>query len=296
MTDRHCLHTRRARPSSRCTANRTTLPHFGQTNMTLAWSSGASNWITPGFIVRPPVWIWRWCFLRRLAPCTTRRPSLGSVRSTSPRMPLSRPLMTSTVSPFLIFTSALRRAGASQYFRRQRGDLGEPLVAQLARHRAEDARAPGVDPVGVQDDGGVVVEPDVRTVLAPVLLGRPDDDRFDHVALVHRPVRRRRLDRRHDHVADRARPAPGSAHNMDHQQLAAAGVVGDFEPRLVLDHPAALLRAIVASRGVPCGIPKDTGTDVRSAITPRPSSMDLVVGRRVPSGMLSAIIRSPRPS
>ena len=71
---------------------------------------------------------------------------------------LSLPVMTWTVSPFLIFI-----APWSEHLRRQRDDLHEPLVAQLAADRAEDAGAARVA-VGLEDDGGVLVEADVRAV------------------------------------------------------------------------------------------------------------------------------------
>src|SRR3990172_3952886 len=155
----------------------------------------------PGFIDRPPARTCRWCFLRRLAPCTTTRLSSGRVRRTSPRIPLSRPLMTSTVSPFLIFTSfpPLRRL---QDFRRQRNNLGEPSLAQLARHGPKDTRPLRVDPIGVQDDGGVVVETNVGAVLAAILLGDAHDHRLNDLALVDGAVGPRRLDGGHDHIAD----------------------------------------------------------------------------------------------
>jgi hypothetical protein len=35
------------------------LEHLGQTSMTFDKSSGASNWMMPGFIVRPADWTWR---------------------------------------------------------------------------------------------------------------------------------------------------------------------------------------------------------------------------------------------
>src|SRR3990170_1266060 len=146
--------------------------------------------------------------------------------------------MTSTVSPFLIFPSfpPLRRL---QDFRRQRNNLGEPSLAQLARHGPKDTRPLRVDPIGVQDDGGVVVETNVGAVLAAILLGDAHDHRLDDLALVDGAVGPRRLDGGHDHVADAPYSSARAAHDMDHQQLPAAGVVGDLQPRLVLDHPAA---------------------------------------------------------
>src|SRR5579862_9109749 len=67
------------------------------------------------------------------------------MRTTSPRLPLSRPAMTTTLSPLLILcmkSPALRCCGAwLQHFGRERHDLHEALGAQFTRHRPEDACA-----------------------------------------------------------------------------------------------------------------------------------------------------------
>src|SRR4029453_4838243 len=89
------------------------------------------------------------------------------MRDTSPRLPLSRPVMTMTLSPFLI----LLISTPLQHFRRERDDLHEPLGAKLARHRPEDARADRVE-VRVEQHGGVRIETDQRAVgAAHTLLG-----------------------------------------------------------------------------------------------------------------------------
>ena len=46
----------------------------------------------------------RVCRLATCTPWTMSRPSSGKTRKTSPVLPLSRPLMTTTLSPFLIFS------------------------------------------------------------------------------------------------------------------------------------------------------------------------------------------------
>src|SRR5205085_12397801 len=117
-------------------------------------------------------------------------------------------------------------------------DLHEVLLPQLARDRAEDARPARVALV-VDDHGGVLVEGDLRAVLAAVGLLRPHDDRLDDIALLHRALRRRRLHGADDHVADARVAALGAAHDADAEQLARAGVVGDAEAGLLLDHRAA---------------------------------------------------------
>jgi hypothetical protein len=99
-------------------------------------------------------------------------------RSTVPRLPASLPASTTTVSPLRIsgtFGIALA-SRPSQHLRRERDDLHVVAVAQLARHRAEDARPARVALV-VDQDRGVLVEADVAPVGAAVFLVRADDDR-----------------------------------------------------------------------------------------------------------------------
>src|SRR3954449_5360287 len=108
---------------------------------------------------------------------------------TLPLLPFSLPEMT--------ITSSLVRIFISEHLRRERHDLHEAAVAQLARDGAEDARAARVV-LGVDDHRGVLVEGDVRAVLAPELLLRAHDDRLDDVALLDRAVRVGLLDRGHD--------------------------------------------------------------------------------------------------
>src|SRR3954468_20147783 len=124
-----------------------------------------------------------------------------------------------------------------EHLRREAHDLHEVAVAQLARDRPEDSGAARVV-LRVDDDGGVLVEGDVRAVVAPELLLRAHDDRLDYLALLDRPLRVGLLDRRGDDVAD-ARVAPErAALDADAEALAPPGVVGPLETGLVLDHLA----------------------------------------------------------
>src|SRR4051795_12202638 len=147
---------------------------------------------------------------------------------TLPVLPLSLPEMTITLSSVLIRM-------ASEHLRGERDDLHEVAVAQLARHRAEDARAARVVG-GVDDHGGVLVEGDVGAVLPTELLLRPDDDGRHDLALLDVAVRDRLLDRRDDGVADARVTALRASADADAQDLARARVVGHAEPCLRLDH------------------------------------------------------------
>src|SRR3954465_1244852 len=146
-----------------------------------------------------------------------------------PVLPLSLPEIT--------MTSSSVRSFISEHLRRERDDLHEPAVAQLAGHRPEDARAARVV-LGVDDHGRVLVEGDVGAVVAPELLLRAHDDRLDHLALLDRPLRVGLLDGGGDHVPHAGVAAAGAALHADAEDLAGAGVVGDLEAGLVLDHLA----------------------------------------------------------
>src|SRR5436189_6444699 len=116
---------------------------------------------------------------------------------TRPCLPRSLPLRMWTRSPFLI----LMVCATSEHLRRQRDDLHEVLLAQLARDRSEDPGAARVALV-VDDHCGVLVEGDRGAVVPAERLLRADDHRLHDLALLDRPLRRRLLDRADDHVAD----------------------------------------------------------------------------------------------
>src|SRR3954453_18363460 len=165
-------------------------------------------------------------------PSTKTRFFFGSTALTVPVLPLSLPVITLTVSPLRIFK---RCAIALEDLRGQGDDLHEVAVAQLARHRSEDAGAARVVG-GVDDHGGVLVEGDVGAVLAPELLLRAHDHGRDDLALLHVAVRDRLLAGRDDRVADAGVAALRAAADADAQDLARAGVVGHAKSCLRLDH------------------------------------------------------------
>src|SRR5580765_4652655 len=113
------------------------------------------------FVTIPPcspfIGLGRWCFFTWLMPATST--CSASTGVTSPRLPLSRPVITTTLSPFLI----LRITIPLQDFRRERDDFHESLGTQLARDRPEDARADRFE-FGVEEHGGVRVEAHLRPV------------------------------------------------------------------------------------------------------------------------------------
>src|SRR4030095_5192135 len=110
-------------------------------------------------VTMPPGWFFSGfgfeCFFTVLTPFTITWRS-STMRAMSPRLPLSRPAMTTTLSPFLILRM-LASPPSLQHFRRERHDLHEPLVAQLARDGSEDARADRLE-LGGEQHGGVGIE------------------------------------------------------------------------------------------------------------------------------------------
>ena len=148
-----------------------------------------------------------------------------------------------TVSPLriLIFMIPYKHLGS------ERGDLQESALAQLAHHRPEDARPARIEVVlfAFDDHARVVVASHDRTVDAPNRRARPHDDRLDDLALLDRRARDRALDRADDDVADVCVDVTAAAADVNHEQLARAAVVGDLQPRFLLDH---LARSTISTR------------------------------------------------
>src|SRR4029078_8409948 len=167
-----------------------------------------------------------------VTPSTMARVLSGRTFSTRPRLPRSLPVMTTTLS---FRRTGVCRRDMSENLGRERNDLHEPALAQLAGHRPEHARSNRLVLV-VDQHGGVAVEADVAAVLAALLLDGADDHRLDHASLLDVRLPRRFLPRGGDNVAG-AGVAPGrAADRVDDGDLARAGVVGDVEDRSHLDH------------------------------------------------------------
>src|SRR5690606_7343447 len=108
---------------------RSPLPEAGLSGITLEMWIEASRSTTPPAM--PACGFGLVCRLTRLALDTiTRSPS---TRTTSPCLPLSLPVVTTTWSPFLI-RFAMSAFLRSEHFRRERNDLHELLGTQLTGH------------------------------------------------------------------------------------------------------------------------------------------------------------------
>src|SRR6185503_18781230 len=111
-------------------------------------------------------------------PSTLILPVVGATSSTQPRLPLSRPAMTTTWSFFLIFERFVP-AITLDNLRRERHNLHKILIAQFARHWTKHARADRRS-VFLYKHGRVLIEPDVGAIFAPHLFARAHDDGVLH--------------------------------------------------------------------------------------------------------------------
>src|SRR5262249_14501150 len=82
------------------------------------------------------------------------------------------------------------------------------------------------------------------------LLRRAHDHRLVNVALLHFAARDRLLDRDDDDVAHGRGAALRTAQHFDALYPACAGIIGDIQVRLHLDHGRTLSSCLLAGRGV----------------------------------------------
>src|SRR5947208_7886527 len=133
----------------------------------------------------------------------------------------------------------------SDHLRRERHDLHEPFLAQLATHRPEDAGGAGLALIR-DEHRRILVEPDVGAVLPPRLLGGAHDHGLHHLALLDLTGGDGVLDRDHHDVAQTPVAPFTAAQHANHERAARARVVRDLEYRFLLDHvppPAVSARA-----------------------------------------------------
>ncbi len=110
--------------------------------------------------------------------------------------------------------------------------LHKVAVTQFAGNRPKNARATRIV-ARRDDDGGVVVEPDIAAIGSAIFFGDAHDDRRDHLALFDGAVGLRRFDRRFDQVSDTG-PALLGRQDANAHDLFCAGVIGHLEPSLRL--------------------------------------------------------------
>src|SRR5207247_1023971 len=160
-TPSHLRQMRTLRPSPRILwPTRVCALHSGQTSCTFdAWSDASRSTMPPLTFFPGFGFVWR---LIMFTPSTISRFLSGSTLSTRPRLPRSLPVMIRTLS---FFRSGVARRDTLENLRRQRNDLHEAALAQLAGHGAEHARADRLVVV-VDQHGGVAIEADVAAVAA----------------------------------------------------------------------------------------------------------------------------------
>src|SRR5262249_53763132 len=185
-------------------------------------------------------WVGRWCFLIMLMCSMTTRPLSRSTRRTLPRLPRSLPATTIPVSPFRTCACAMP---SSDDLGGEGDDLGELPVAQLTRHRPEDARAHRVV-VRLHQHHRVAVEADIGAVPPPHFLHGAHDHRPRHLTLLHGSVGCLLLSCADLVVPQRTQPLVRAPQNADPLGLLGARVVRDVEHRPWLDHgsPSRLTR------------------------------------------------------
>src|SRR6202020_1758594 len=100
----------------------------------------------------------------------------GRARITWPRLPLSLPDRTITLSFLCIFIS--------QHLRSERDYAHEALVSQLSSYWPKYARPAGLHLV-IDEHSSVLVETDITTIGPALFFPGPDDDTLHDVALFH---------------------------------------------------------------------------------------------------------------
>ena len=127
---------------------------------------------------------------------------------TSPSLPRSLPVSTTTRSPFLIFMPCQSTSGASETMRMN-------FLSRSSRPTGPKMRVPRGVLVVLDEDGGVLVEADVAAVGTALLLLGADDDALHDVALLDGRAGDGVLHGGHEDVADRGVAAAGAAEHLD---------------------------------------------------------------------------------
>src|SRR5260221_12212273 len=188
-------------------------PQLGHTTIILEMAMGDSCSAIPPLMYR--CGLGRTFFFTIITCSTSTLLVPGKTRSTRPCLPLSRPVITFTVSLRLMSTlicivclqpladllllppekSCLARfvsyrAPLLQNFRRQRNNLQKFLFPQLAGHGAEHARANRL-PGFVNQHCRILIKANVCAVAAAMLFALAHDHALHHCALLGCAVRRR---------------------------------------------------------------------------------------------------------
>src|SRR5262249_47477712 len=100
----------------------------------------------------------------------------------------------------------------------------------------------------VDQNGGVLVEPDVGAVLPLRLLGRSHDHRLGDVALLHLTGGNRVLDGDYHGIAESGVTPLTPAEHPDHKRTSSTRIVGDAKDGFLLNHGYFALSTISVTR------------------------------------------------
>src|SRR5205823_12500267 len=103
------------------------------------------------------------------------------------------------------------------------------------RYRSEDARADRLE-FRIEEHRRIGVELDLGAVIAAHAVPGTYHHGVVDLALLHPPARRRILDAHLDDIADVGITALAAAEHLDTHHPPSAGVIGDIQHRLHLDH------------------------------------------------------------
>src|SRR5581483_8470198 len=116
----------------------------------------------------------------------------------------------------------------SEHLGRERNDLHELHVAQLARHGPENTGADRLELVG-QQHGCVAVEADQRSIRTTYTVRGAYHYRVVHLALLDLAAGNRVLDAHLDDITNSCIPALGATEYLDALQSARTAVVGRIQ-------------------------------------------------------------------
>ena len=131
----------------------------------------------------------------------------------------------------------------------KKGDVHQAVIVRTAK----EIRRPDGSAIRFDRNAAVLISKQGEPIGTADRLRGADDDRLVDVALLDAAARDRLLDRNDDHVADGGRLALGAAQHLDALDATRAGIVGDVEIGLHLDHwaPPASSTAVSAMSAAP---------------------------------------------
>src|SRR5688572_11674413 len=121
------------------------------------------------------------------------------------------------------------------HLRRERDNLHEVLVAQLARYWSENASADWRS-IFLDQDRGILIEPDIRSISTAHFFSRAHDHCVLNRALFNRSIGRRLFDRYLDPVSQAGDFSGGASDRHDHLHASRPRIVSNLQRGLHLDH------------------------------------------------------------